>query len=80
MYNSILVIINRYIKIIKYLFTVKIIIVINFAELIYKEIIYRFNKFYGIISDRESIFINIYWSDFCYYTRVKRRLNIAFYF
>ena len=52
--------INRSIKIIKYLFIIKIITVIDFAELIYKKIIYRFNKPYGIISDRKFIFINIY--------------------
>ena len=65
---------------VKYLSIIKIIIVIDFAELIYKKIIYRFNKSYGIISDKGSVFINAYWSDFCYYTRIKRRFNIVFYF
>ena len=79
-YNFILIIINRYIKIIKYLFIIKIIIVIDLTELIYKKIIYRFDKFYDIIFNRKSIFINTYWLDFYYYTRVKHRFSTIFYF
>ena len=45
---------------IKYLFIIKIITVMDFIELIYKKIIYRFNKLYDIVLNRRFIFINIY--------------------
>ena len=57
-YNVILIIINRFIKMIKYLF---IKITINAATLMkvfYNKIIYRYNMLNNIINDRNFIFIN----------------------
>ncbi len=59
-YDLIFVIINRCIKIIKYIL---IIIRINVAELtkvFFKEIILRFNMSVNIISNRDSVFINAF--------------------
>ncbi len=49
-----------YIKILRYIFIIKIINTIKLVELIYKEIILRFGVLKGIISDKESVFINIF--------------------
>ena len=57
-YNVILIIINRFIKMIKYLF---IKITINAATLMkvfYNKIIYHYNMLNNIINDRNFIFIN----------------------
>ena len=59
-YNSILVVINRYTKIIRYIF---ITIKINAAELaniFYSNIIYRYDISYDIVSNRDSIFISAF--------------------
>ncbi len=59
-YNLIFIIINRCIKIIKYIL---IIIRINIAELtkvFFKEIILRFNMLINIINDRDFIFTSAF--------------------
>ena len=56
-------------------FTVKVFIILFF------EYIFRpFGLPDGIVSDKDSLFINKFWSIFCYYLVIKRRLNIIFYF
>ena len=49
------------------------------TELFFIEIVYRYNMFYDIINDRGFMFINVFWFILCFYSRIKRRLNIAFY-
>ena len=57
-YNAILVVMNRFTKIIRYLsITIKI-DVAELAEVFHAEIIYRYDMSNEIISDRESIFIS----------------------
>ena len=58
MYNVILIIINRFIKIIKYLFIKIIIDVVTLTKVFYNEIIYRYNILNDIVNDRDFIFIN----------------------
>ena len=53
-------IINRYIKIIKYLFMFIIIDAAALTELFFIEIVYRYNMFYDIINDRGFMFINVF--------------------
>ena len=57
-YNVILIIINRFIKIIKYLFIKIIIDVVTLTKVFYNEIIYRYNMLNDIVNDRDFIFIN----------------------
>jgi len=59
-YNSIFVIVNYYIKIIKYIF---IIIKINVAKLIkifFNKIVLCFETLTSIVSNKEFVFINIF--------------------
>ena len=52
--------INRYIKMIKYLFIFIIIDAVALTELFFIEIIYRYNMFYNIVNNRDFIFINVF--------------------
>ena len=57
-YNAILIIIFRFIKIIKYLSIIIKIDVVELAKVFYIKIIYRYKISNKIISDKELIFIN----------------------
>ena len=59
-YNVIFVMINRYIKMIKYLFVFIIIDAAALAELFFIKIVYRYNMSYNIVNDRGSMFTNVF--------------------
>ena len=57
-YNVILIIINRFTKIIKYLFMKITIDVITLTKIFYNKIIYRYNILNDIVNNRDFIIIN----------------------
>ena len=59
-YNVIFVIINRYIKMMRYLFMFIIIDIATLTKLFFIEIIYHCNMFYNIVNNREFVFINVF--------------------
>ena len=59
-YNVIFVMINRYIKIIRYLFMFIIIDAAALAKLFFIKIVYRYDMSYDIVNDRDFIFINVF--------------------
>ena len=59
-YNVILVMINRYIKMIKYLSVFIIIDVAALTKLFFVEIICRYDMSYDIINDRNSVFTSVF--------------------
>ena len=59
-YNVILIIINRYIKIIIYLFMFIIIDVVALTKLFFIKIVYRYNIFYNIVNNRDFMFTNVF--------------------
>ena len=59
-YDVILVIINRYIKVIRYLFIFIIVDVVALAKLFFIEIVYRYDMFYDIVNDRDFMFISVF--------------------
>ena len=59
-YNAILVMINRYIKMIKYLFMFIIIDVAALTKLFFIKIVYRYDMFYNIVNNRDSMFISVF--------------------
>ena len=59
-YNSILIIINYYIKIIKYIFVIEKIVIIKLIEVFFEKIVLRFEISIDIINDKKFIFINVY--------------------
>ena len=78
-YNSILVVVDRYTKIARYIPCNKTYIVEKLALLFYNEIIYRYSVLNGIVSDRRLVFTSTYQSSFYYEAHVKRRLSTIFY-
>ena len=77
-YNTILVIIDRYSKIALYFPIIKIIKAIDIANILIDSIFIRFGFLNRIISDRDLRFTSDFWSELCYYAKVKRRLSTAF--
>ena len=52
--------INRYIKMIRYLFMFIIIDAAALTKLFFIEIVYHYNMFYNIVNDRDFMFINVF--------------------
>ena len=77
-FDAILVIVDRYTKMAVYLPCTTEIDAQALAELFFEEVILRFGPPEGIISDRGSVFTSTFWSEICYYSKVKRRLSTAF--
>ena len=78
-YDSILVVVNRFSKIVRYFVVNKTIDALVLTELIYKKIVMFTGTPDDIVSNRGSVFISEYWSTLYYYLAVKRRLSTAFY-
>ena len=77
-YDSILVIIDRYTKMARYIPTTKEVSAPELAELFVHHIIKDFGTPAGITSDRGSVFTSKFWSSLCFYLKVRRRLSTAF--
>ncbi len=77
-YDLILVIVNHYMKMMYYLFMKKILTVVKLTELFFEKIALRYEILNDIIIDKDSLFINAFWSEICYHVKMKRRLNIIF--
>ncbi len=60
MYDLILVIVNYYMKMTRYLFTKKTLTVVKLAELFFKQIALRYEILNNIIINRNSLFINAF--------------------
>ena len=78
-FNSILVIVDRYTKMARFLPTRSDTIVPEFVELFHREIELKYGTPIGIVSDRDSKITSKFWAEVCYHVLVKRRLNTAFY-
>ena len=63
---------------IKYLFMFIIIDVVALTKLFFIKIVCRYDMFYNIVNDRGFVFINVFWFALYFYSRIKRRLSIAF--
>ncbi len=77
-YNLILMIINHYIKMMCYLSTKKTLTVIKLTELFFKKIALKYEISNDIIIDRNNLFISSFWSEICFYVKIKQRLSIIF--
>ena len=78
-YDSILVMMNQYIKMIQYLSTNAIIKSHELNDLLMKEVFFcGSDASMSIISDRDSVFISDYWSELCYHMKIKQQLSTIF--
>ncbi len=78
MYDLILVIVNHYTKMTRYLSTKKTLTVIKLAELFFEQIALKYEISNDIIIDKDSLFINAFWSEICYHAKMKWWLSIIF--
>ncbi len=77
-YNSILVIVDHYMKIMHYLFMKKTLTVIKLAELFFKKIALKYEILNDIIINKDNLFISAFWSKICFHTKMKWWLSIVF--
>ncbi len=78
MYDLILVIVDHYMKMMHYLSMKKTLTIVELAELFFEKIALRYEISSDIVIDKDSLFISAFWSEICYYVKIKQRLSIAF--
>lgn len=76
--DAILVVVDRYTKMARYLPCSKKLDAEDLAELLVREIFEKHGVPENIVSDRGVLFTSKYWSTFCFYLRVTRKLSTAF--
>jgi len=77
-YDSVLVVIDRFTKMARYLPCRKTIDAEQLAELIIGSVVKDFGLPSGIVSDRGSVFTSKFWSTLCWILKIKRKLSTAF--
>jgi len=77
-HDAILVVVDRYIKMVRYVSTNKTLTAIQLADMFFEKIVCHYETLKEIVFNRGSIFMSSYWSEVCYYTKIKRRLSTAF--
>ena len=77
-YNIIFVIIDYYIKMMRYFSTTFIIDASDLTELFIDMILKDYDSSTSIITDHEFLFMSSYWSLFCYQLRIKWKLSTVF--
>ena len=77
-YDTILVVIDRYSKMTFYIFAKSTWSTEDLADVLFNKMFLIFFEIKKVIFDRNSFFVNDYWSALCYRIRVKRKLNIVF--
>jgi hypothetical protein len=77
-YNSILMIIDRYTKFSLYISSKKTWNAENLTNALIDEIFIKFEKSVFIVTDRESFFIFKFWSSLCYHLWIRLRYNIVY--
>ena len=77
-YNVIIVIVKKCTKMTKYLSMIIKIDVAKLTKLFFEKIVLHFDISADIVNDKNSLFINAFWSALCYHAKIKRRLNTVF--
>ncbi len=77
-YDIILVIIDHYIKMVRYFLTTSDIDASELAELFIDTILKDYGSSTSLITDHGSLFTSYYWSSFCYYLCTRQNLSTAF--
>ena len=77
-YNLILVIVDQLIKMVYYKLVQVTIDASGLAEVILDVVVWHHGLPDSIVTDRGSLFISKFWSLFCYFFGIKRKLSTAF--
>jgi hypothetical protein len=78
MYDSILMIIDRYIKFSLYISSKKTWNAENLTNALIDEIFIKFERFVFIVTNRKSLFTFKFWSSLCYHLWIRLRYNIVY--
>jgi len=78
-YDLILVVVNQYTKMTKYIFIIKKLNAVKLADTFFKQIVYWYETSKEVVSDRDFIFTSNYWSEICHQTKIKCWLSTVFY-
>jgi hypothetical protein len=76
--DAILVIVDRYTKFLGYFAVTITITAAELADLFLEQWL-SFGMLRGIMSDRDTVFNNAFWSSFCLLLKIRRRMSTAFY-
>jgi hypothetical protein len=77
-YDSMLMMIDRYIKFNLYISLKKTWNVKNLTNALIDEIFIKFEKLVFIVTNRDSFFIFKFWSSLCYHLWIRLRYNIVY--
>jgi len=77
-YDAILVVVDRYSKMAKFIPTTTDISAPEFAALFHESIELQFGSPRGIVSDRDTRITSKFWAEVCAYSLIKRRMSTAF--
>ena len=77
-YDSILVLIDRFSKYVRYFPVTKTITAQRLAELLLEQCFLPQGPPDTLLSDRGSVFTSQFWSDICYHLKIVHRLSTAF--
>ena len=77
-YDFILMIVDRLIKMTRYVLVTKRIDAAELTNVFFDEIVLRYGMLDDIVSDRDSVFISAFWFFLCFHARIRRRLNTVF--
>ena len=79
-YNSILMIVNRFPKYVIYISIRKNWKIKNLANALTNKVFKYFDMFVSIVNNKKSLFISHFWFTFCYHSSIMFRCNIIFHF
>jgi len=77
-YDLIFMIVNHYMKMTRYLSIKKTLTVVKLAKLFFEQIALKYEILNDIIINKDSLFINAFWSKICYHAKMKQQLSIIF--
>jgi transposase InsO family protein len=77
-YDAILVIVDRYTKMAKFIPTTTNVTAPEFAAIFHENIELKYGSPKGIVSDRDTRITSKFWAEVCAYSLIKRRMSTAF--
>ena len=77
-YNAILIVVNRFIKMVNFIPIIKYLNIISLARLINRQIYSHYEVPKGIINNRNPLFTSKFWSELCDATETKCKLLTAY--
>ena len=77
-YDAILVVINRFSKMARFIACTKDIDAVKMAERLTEDIIFKLSISRFTVTDRGNLFTSKYWETFCRYLNTKRKFSISY--